>query len=186
LLSTFQISCTVCATIVSNQVGDFVAAANRHLGNHNVMKYDEFLTLWEPWQLMLETLTFIPQTLMATLCHGPLSALTHWHAFQDWFANIWAVLGMRFAEGSAPVVRELLSHARGIVLDIGPGAGNSVHLYPNPNAKASAKLKESAGSAPGGATAAAMTKIYGAEPNPELHASLAAAEGQGGRVGWRV
>lgn len=54
----------------------------------------------------------------------------------------------------------------------GPGAGNWVHLYPNPNAKANAKLKESAGSAPGGVTAAVVTKVYGVEPNLEHHASL--------------
>lgn len=65
------------------------------------------------------------------------------------------MLGAQFAEGSAPVVKELLSGARGVVLDIGPGAGNWVHLYVNPT-------KGGGG----------VTKIYGVEPNLDQHASL--------------
>jgi SAM-dependent methyltransferase len=131
--------------------------------------------LWEPWHLMLETLTFIPQTLMAGVGHGHLSVLTHWHAFQDaWFANVWAVLGPRFAEGGAPLVSELLSRAHGVVLDIGPGAGNWVHLYPNANAKAIRKDGAGAGGSAAASTTTtpAVAKIYGIEPNLHHHASL--------------
>jgi SAM-dependent methyltransferase len=123
-------------------------------------------TLWEPWYLMLVTLTFIPQTLLQILRHGHLHALASWHAFQDaWFANVWAVLGSQFAAGSEPVVKDLLSRARGVVLDIGPGAGNWVHLYPNPNPN---PRTQGAKGAPG----VPVTKIFGVEPNLEQHGSL--------------
>ena len=116
---------------------------------------------------MFITLTFIPQTLLKIVRQGPLSTLGHWHSFQDaWFANVWAVLGPQFAEGSAPVVKELLARASGVVLDIGPGAGNWVHLYPNPNKG----NMSSGGGGEGGR--GAVTKIYGVEPNLEQHASL--------------
>jgi len=113
-------------------------------------------TLWEPWYLMLVTLTFIPQTLLNIFRQGQFATLASWHAFRDaWFANTWAALGPQFAEGRALVVKELLSRAHGVVLDIGPGAGNWVHLYSNP--------------AKGGGR---MTKIFGVEPNLEQHTSL--------------
>jgi SAM-dependent methyltransferase len=113
-------------------------------------------TLWEPWYLMLVTLTFIPQTLLKIFRQGQFATLASWHAFRDaWFANTWAALGPQFAEGRALVVKELLSRAHGVVLDIGPGAGNWVHLYSNP--------------AKGGGR---MTKVFGVEPNLEQHASL--------------
>jgi SAM-dependent methyltransferase len=145
--------------------------------------------LGEPWHLMLETLTFIPQTLMAAVGHGHLSVLTHWHAFQDaWFANVWAVLGPRIAEGGAPLVSELLSRAHGVVLDIGPGAGNWVHLYPNANARAIRKDGAGAGGSAAASSSSsssstttttttttpppAVVKIYGIEPNLQHHASL--------------
>lgn len=115
-----------------------------------------FKTLWDPWFLMLVTLTFIPQTLLKIFCQGQFATLTSWHAFRDaWFANTWAVLGPQLAEGRAQMIKELLSRARGVVLDIGPGAGDWVHLYPNP--------------AKGGG---GVTKIYGVEPNLDHHASL--------------
>jgi hypothetical protein len=128
-------------------------------------------TLWEPWYLMLVTLTFVPATLLSMVRTGHFAALASWRAFQDaWFADVWAVLGPQFAEGSAPVVKALLSRASGVVLDIGPGAGNWVHLYPN----ASLDGKKRGGAGPGGGPsgAGAVTKIYGVEPNLEQHASL--------------
>jgi SAM-dependent methyltransferase len=115
-----------------------------------------FEMLWKPWYLMLITLTFIPQTLLKIFCQGQFGTLVSWHAFRDaWFANTWAVLGPQLAEGSARVVKELQSRSRGVVLDIGPGAGDWVHLYSNP--------------AKGGG---GVTKIYGVEPNLDQHASL--------------
>jgi hypothetical protein len=56
------------------------------------------------------------------------------------------------------------------VLDVGPGAGNWAHLYPNPNLKAEKRARAGADAGRGGA--GAVTKIYGVEPNLEHHASL--------------
>ena len=135
---------------------------------------DLLATLWEPWYLMLVTLTFVPQTLgRVVVAHRPgrLATLTSWRAFQDaWFADVWAVLGPQFAAGSAPVVRDLLARARGVVLDIGPGAGNWVHLYPNPKGEDGGGT--GGGRGEGGEGAGAVTKIYGVEPNGQQHASL--------------
>ena len=122
---------------------------------------------------MLVTLTFVPQTLVKVARQGRLATLaTSWRAFQDaWFADVWAVLGPQFAEGSAPIVRDLLARAGGVVLDIGPGAGNWVHLYPNPKGE-TLEGQSSGGGGAGGGGRGAVTKIYGVEPNVQQHASL--------------
>lgn len=60
-----------------------------------------------------------------------------------------------FAEGGSSVVGPLMAKAKGVVLDIGPGAGDWVHLF-----KAEKEGKTG------------ITKIYGVEPNTALHARL--------------
>lgn len=72
-----------------------------------------------------------------------------------------------FAEGGSSVVGPLMAKAKGIVLDIGPGAGDWVHLF---KAEKEGKM--------------GITKIYGVEPNTALHARL--REGQGGGLGGCV
>lgn len=109
------------------------------------------ITLLDPLQFMLLSISFIPRTIFRILSTREISALTSWSAFQStWFATFWSYYGPKMAETATPVVSPLLSLARGIVLDIGPGAGSWIHLY-DPST---------------------VTKIYGIEPNKGHHDAL--------------
>ena len=114
------------------------------------------LTLWEPWYMMYLTLTLLPSTVRDIIHHGETNKLLDWSAFKNaWFAAVWAIFGPMFAEGGSSVVGPLMAKAKGVVLDIGPGAGDWVHLF-----KAEKEGKTG------------ITKIYGVEPNTALHARL--------------
>ena len=75
--------------------------------------------------------------------------------FKDtWFARFWAFFGPKSREMAAPAVMPLLSNnARGVCLDIGPGSGQWLTLFAKANNPQ-------------------ITKIYGVEPNTELHPML--------------
>lgn len=114
------------------------------------------LTLWEPWYMMYLTLTLLPSTVRDIIHHGETNKPLDWSAFKNaWFAAVWAIFGPMFAEGGSSVVGPLMAKAKGVVLDIGPGAGDWVHLF-----KAEKEGKTG------------ITKIYGVEPNTALHARL--------------
>ena len=112
-------------------------------------------TLLEPLQFILLSLSYLPRTFLTIISHPSqnISALFHWHTFQDlWFATLWQTWGPTFAEQGSPQVSPLISaHAKGVVLDIGPGAGNWIHLFTD---------------------AKGVSKIYGVEPNIGHHAAL--------------
>ena len=75
--------------------------------------------------------------------------------FKDvWFARFWAFFGPKSRDTAAPAVMPLLSNsAKGVCLDIGPGSGQWLTLF-------------------GRANNPQITKIYGIEPNVELHSML--------------
>ncbi|TKA81113.1 hypothetical protein B0A49_01766 [Cryomyces minteri] len=75
----------------------------------------------------------------------------HWSSFQDeWFATFWVYFGPIARENASSSVTPLVSQARGVVLDIGPGAGHWVHLFDRSK----------------------VSKVYGVEPNRGHHAAL--------------
>jgi SAM-dependent methyltransferase len=114
------------------------------------------LTLLEPWYMMYLTCTFLPSTVRDIIQRGDSSKLLDWRAFKNaWFAAVWAIFGPMFAHGGSPMVGPLMAKATGVVLDIGPGAGDWVHLF---NFEKNGKTE--------------ITKIYGIEPNTALHAGL--------------
>jgi len=72
----------------------------------------------------------------------------------EWFARFWGWFGPKSRESGAPAVIPLIqNHARGVCLDIGPGTGQWLTLFSRANN-------------PG------ITKIYGVEPNRNLHKAL--------------
>jgi SAM-dependent methyltransferase len=114
------------------------------------------LTLWEPWYMMYLTCTLLPSTVGDIIRRGDSYKLLDWSAFKNtWFAAVWAIFGPMFAQGGSPIVGPLVGKAKGVVLDIGPGAGDWVHLF---KSEKNSKIK--------------ITKIYGVEPNTALHTRL--------------
>ena len=76
------------------------------------------------------TITLLPSTIRSLIQRGDYRTLISWSAFKNvWFAAVWAIFGPMFAEGGSPVVGPLIKNARGVELDIGPGAGDWVRLF---------------------------------------------------------
>ncbi|KAI9823955.1 MAG: hypothetical protein M1819_001107 [Sarea resinae] len=113
--------------------------------------FSAIIALLAPLYLIVLALTFLPRTVIKILRNRQFSALLDWPTFQSiWFANFWSQIGPTIAEQGTPDVTPFISLARGVVLDIGPGSGEWLHLY----------------------NAANVTKVYGVEPNIGHHATL--------------
>nr|POF18595.1 methyltransferase-like protein 7b [Quercus suber] len=113
--------------------------------------------LLRPLLLIFYSASYLPLTVVHLLLSLNLTPFLSPPAFKDiWFARFWTWFGPRSKEFVAPHVVPLLSAAAtGVCLDIGPGAGQWVHLFAraqNPR----------------------ITKIYGVEPNADMHAELRA------------
>lgn len=123
------------------------------------------LNLLRPLYLMSLSAAYIPVTIFSLVTTFQFDKLTSWTAFQHaWFGRFWSYFGPLAAESAAPKVEPLLHHARGIVLDIGPGSGQWLYLF------AQAKNKN-------------IKKIYGVEPNSEHHKALRNSIHQAGLEG---
>lgn len=96
-------------------------------------------------------------TIFELITTRQFSTFTSIDDFKDaWFARFWAFFGPLSREGAAPAVMPLLqNHAKGVCLDIGPGSGMWLHLFARANNPD-------------------ITKIYGVEPNRDLHPYLRA------------
>ena len=113
------------------------------------------INLLRPLLILAYATYYLPLTiwtLLTTLNFRPFLSASD---FKDhWFAHFWAFFGPLSRESAAPAVMPLLqNHAKGVCLDIGPGSGQWVNLF----ARADNPL---------------ITKIYGIEPNTELHPLL--------------
>lgn len=138
---------------------------------------DFALFLVDPWLFMFQSLTFLPSTIIRLLVAGNFSALISPSQLQSaWFSSFWSVAGPGVREtGEARVVPLLegrVKHGkavttdgksndgggqsqtrlRGTVLEIGPGTGMWVSLFADPQL--------------------AISKIYGVEPNQDVHLEL--------------
>lgn len=120
------------------------------------------LSLFRPLLLILYATGFAFETVLESVrTHHP-ERLAGVAAFKKaWFARFWAWLGPRNREGAARHVLPLLRKARGVCLDVGPGTGEWLDLY----ARAQNPL---------------ISKVYGIEPNHELHAKLEASARRAG------
>ncbi|EXJ86506.1 hypothetical protein A1O3_03457 [Capronia epimyces CBS 606.96] len=114
----------------------------------------------EPLILVGISISYLPIT---AVLH-PLLLVSSPTSFRaKWFENFWRIIGPKMAASEIQVehIDELLSRARGAVLELGPGGGDQMYHY-----------------RPG-----QISTLYGAEPNAFLHARLAemaAAHGLGG------
>jgi hypothetical protein len=112
---------------------------------------DIFWHLLDPLHFILLSAFFLPITIFHLLTTTQFSVLLSPSKLKDaWFARFWSFAGPVTRENAIPRVRPLISQARGVVLEIGPGSGEWVGLYD----------KEK------------VTKIYGVEPNRDHHELL--------------
>ncbi|TVY62916.1 hypothetical protein LSUE1_G007962, partial [Lachnellula suecica] len=107
--------------------------------------------LMEPIRFMALAGTYIPSTIYSLLTCHQYSDLRSPSGFKDaWFARFWSTYGPLIRADRAPQVAPLFTHLHGVVLDIGPGSGEWLSLFPKDH----------------------VTKIYGVEPNRDHHAAL--------------
>lgn len=113
------------------------------------------LNLLRPLLLMCYSAYYLPITIASLLINFKIATFLSIDDFKDaWFAKFWAFFGPLSREMAAPVVMPLLqNHAKGVCLDIGPGTGQWLYLFQRANNPQ-------------------ITKIYGIEPNRELHPAL--------------
>jgi hypothetical protein len=112
---------------------------------------DIFWHLIDPLHFMCLSASYLPPTIFHLLVTLQFSVLLSPSAVKDaWFARFWSRAGPGTRENAIPSVRPLITQARGVVLEIGPGGGEWVNLYD----------KEK------------VTKIYGVEPNKDHHELL--------------
>ncbi|KAK6608057.1 methyltransferase domain-containing protein [Botrytis cinerea] len=112
---------------------------------------DVFQHLWFPVQFMFASATFLPGTIISLLASSNIATLSSVDRFKDaWFARFWGVYGPRVRETASTNAEPMIKAARGIVLDIGPGSGEWLHVFD--------KSK--------------VTKIYGVEPNRDHYEAL--------------
>lgn len=90
--------------------------------------------------------------LLQTALMAPKLLFTDFKAYRSVaFSKFWLALGQRIAADVPPALPRLLASARGIILDIGPGAGDQLARFSHPEN---------------------IDVIYGAEPCVELHPTL--------------
>ena len=107
------------------------------------------VTFFFPLYFMYLPISFLPSTLLQIFRTKNITAFTSFSEFKEvWFAVFWAWYG---AANMAPLLR---THARGVILDVGPGAGNWLSLFTE--VVRDGKVR----------------KIYGVEPNQEHHMAL--------------
>ena len=113
------------------------------------------LNLLRPLLLMSYSAYYLPITIVSLIANFKFKTFLSVEDFKDaWFAKFWAFFGPLSRDVSAPAVMPLLqNHAKGVCLDIGPGTGQWLYLFQRANNPA-------------------ITKIYGVEPNLELHKAL--------------
>ncbi|GIZ38779.1 hypothetical protein CKM354_000218000 [Cercospora kikuchii] len=117
-------------------------------------KASPFLLL-RPLLLLSYSISFLPRTIIELLKAGNFKAFLNLSSFESHhFATFWRWFGPRVRRDAEIDVLPLLRHAAsGVCLDIGPGSGQWLYMF----AKASNP---------------SITKIYGVEPNPGMHAEL--------------
>lgn len=101
--------------------------------------------------------------LFQTAVTAPKLLLTNFKTYRSVaLSKFWLALGQKFAADVPPALPRLLASARGVILDIGPGAGDQLARFSHPEN---------------------VEVIYGAEPCLELHPTLRANAAKAGLEG---
>jgi SAM-dependent methyltransferase len=101
-----------------------------------------------PLILLAISIAFFPITFITS----PLLVFSPSRFRSKWFDNIWKIIGPKMAADPLQIdhIEHLMSRAQGVVLELGPGAGDQSHHF----------------------KADQIEKMYGAEPNGYLHPKL--------------
>ena len=95
---------------------------------------------------------------------NPLLPFTDFDKFRHKsFSRLWGTLGIKMSKDMPPGTAEAVSSVSGVVLDLGPGSGEQLHLY-DPKK---------------------ITKMYGIEPAVDMHKALSTNAAQNGFKGDR-
>ncbi|CCF33727.1 methyltransferase [Colletotrichum higginsianum] len=149
-----------------------------------------------PWVFLSYSFYYLPGTVLRLLRSADFATLTSPSRLQDaWFSAFWAWAGPNIREGNSDRMVALLegrvTHGdvvedpvhppvSGVVLEIGPGSGLWVDLFSKRGEKPDASRNGGGGgggssSRNGGVrrrVAEGVTKVYGVEPNTEVHPAL--------------
>jgi ubiquinone/menaquinone biosynthesis C-methylase UbiE len=153
---------------------------------------EAFWLLLDPWIFMSFSLYYLPGTILRLIREGDYRSLTSWKHFQPaWFGAFWSWAGPQVRQTGERRVLPLLDgrvHAGavtesamhtpvgGVVIEVGAGSGMWVSVFKD-------RDKETSGSGTGVAEGAGevarrrggpgkVTKVYGVEPNKDVHAEL--------------
>jgi SAM-dependent methyltransferase len=142
-----------------------------------------------PWQFLGLSISFLPGTILRLIRHGSSLTLLSPSRFQDsWFGDFWAVVGPEVRKKAGAKVVPLLdgrTHSgkifnevvgpavSGSVIEVGPGSGLWVSVFSD----RTTALSELTGDEKDTglrrrAPDARVTKVYGVEPNPDMHEQL--------------
>ncbi|KAJ0119250.1 hypothetical protein J7T55_013487 [Diaporthe amygdali] len=130
-----------------------------------------FWFLLDPWLFMFQALLRLPPTILRLLLQGQFATLLSPSKLQSaWFGTFWATAGPGvretgearvipllegFVAGGNVVKERQQESISGTVIETGPGTGMWVSVF--------SKLHTSG---------KGITRIYGVEPNPDVHAAL--------------
>lgn len=139
-----------------------------------------FWGLVGPWLFLARAFSYLPGTVLRALRTGDLRTLLSPSRLQDaWFSAFWSFMGPQIREGNGPRMVALLEGRMaaghvvdepvhqpvgGVVLEIGPASGLWVNVFSSNDKPGPASL--------GGKTADGVRRVYGVEPNLEVHPAL--------------
>lgn len=107
--------------------------------------------LADPLLFLLVSASYLPLTIYTLLTTHQYSTLSSPSSFKDaWFAQFWSVIGPQTRENALPRAGPLIAQASGVVLDIGPGSGEWLKCFDKER----------------------VTKVWGVEPNRDMHEML--------------
>jgi SAM-dependent methyltransferase len=154
------------------------------------------LAIIDPWIFLGLSVSHIPATIGRLLRSRDYTTLLSPSSFQSaWFGTFWATVGPRIREGNWDRILALLDGrvrhgtisdsqrvgvpASGTVIEVGAGSGMWVGLFAEPSLRGrGSENEDGSDSTPllrqrkGEEQKGGVTKVYGVEPNPDMHPLL--------------
>ncbi|KAL0942845.1 methyltransferase domain-containing protein [Colletotrichum truncatum] len=144
---------------------------------------DLFWGLVGPWVFLSQSFSYLPGTIFRLIRAGDFRRLRSWSRIQDaWFSAFWGWAGPNIRDGNGDRIAALLEGrvteadvvdepvhppVSGVVLEVGPGSGMWVNLFSKVDKPAASGAKGVRRKVVDG-----VTRIYGVEPNTEVHPAL--------------
>lgn len=156
----------------------------------NLQSYTLFEVIKEgiisPWVFLGLSVTYLPSTILKLFRTGSFGVLLSPSKFKEaWFGTFWAVVGPSVRENAGAKVVPLLDGrtrngrildeavgpaVSGTVIEVGPGSGLWVSVFSDRTVNSSVPEDKDGCVKP--KQRSAVTKVYGVEPNPDMHPEL--------------